>query len=103
MKRHILNLSKKASLYTSKRMMIEDKYYVLELFTYYNQSGFVHQAILSINNEEVAHAKNQYYNRTWERFTGASTYNQALNYAVASKDITNWIKEQITSKLDQSI
>ena len=102
-KRHLLNLAKKASLYTSKRMHLEEGYFELALYTYYNQSGFVHHAILSKDGVEIAHAKNQYYNRTWERFTGASTYNQALNYAVASKDITNWTKEEITSKLDQSI
>ena len=102
-KRHILKLAQKASLYTKKSIMTDDKYYELALYTYYNASGFVHHAILSIDNIEVAHAKNQYYNRTWERFTGASTYLTALNYAVASKDITEEIKLHINSKLDQSI
>ena len=102
-KRHLLNLASKASLWTQKHIELDGTTYSIALYTYYNRSGFVHQAILSINNEEVAHAKAQYINRTWERFTGASVYRQALNYAVASKDITNWTKEEIFKNLDESI
>jgi hypothetical protein len=103
MKKHILKLAQKATLYTKRSAMIDGRYYELALYTYGNQSGFVHHAILSIDNVEVSHAKNQYYNRTWERFTGEATYRSALNYAVVSKDITEDIKSNITSKLDQSI
>lgn len=103
MKRHILRLAKPASLWTQKHIEIDGTTYSLALYTYYNSTGFVHHAILSINNEEVAHAKAQYINRTWERFTGASVYRQALDYAIKSKDITNWTKEEIFKSLDQSI
>lgn len=102
-KRHLLNLAQKASLWTQRHIELEETTYSIALYTYGNRSGFVHHAILSKNNEEIAHAKIQYINRTWESFTGASAYKQALNYAVASKDITEDTKEQIFNKLDRSI
>lgn len=102
-KRHILRLAKNASLWTQKHIEIDGDTYSFALYTYGNRSGFVHHAILSINNEEVAHAKAQYINRTWERFTGASTYRQALSYAVASNDIFENTAKAIYNSLDQSI
>jgi hypothetical protein len=111
MKRHTLKLAKNASLWTTKSIHIGDDKYIFNLYTYGNRTGFVHFARLNRITykdgvdtfEHIADAKAQYINRTWERFTGASTYRQALNYAVASKDITNWTKEEIFKSLDRSI
>lgn len=98
MKRHLLRVPNKARLWTSKNTVIFNNDYTIKLYTYGNQSGFVHLAEVYKNFELVASAKAQYYNRTWERFTGESVYKEALNYAVKSGDITSditvkWILE----------
>ena len=95
MKRHILRVPNKASLYTRKDIEINGINYTLNLYTYGNYNGFVHLSELYIDFELVASSKHQYYNRTWEHYTGESAYKSVLNYAIASKDITQKEKEII--------
>lgn len=106
-KRHLLSLPKKASYYSSKFVVVGDVKFKFTLYVYDNASGFVHFAILSTNNgythvlndEDLAHAKAQYYNRTWEKYTGQSVFKEALNWALKSNDITqaeyNTLKEDL--------
>lgn len=90
-KRHLLNLAKQARYDSLKHVTVDGEQFLFTLYTYGNASGFVHFAILSKNGEQLAHAKAQYYNRTWERFEGQSVYRQCVEWALKSKDIT---KEQ---------
>lgn len=98
--RHLLKLAKKASLWTTKTIELDGNSYTMDLYTYGNASGFVHFARLTRGIYYIADAKNQYYNRTWERFTGESTYRSALNFAVASGDITEEQKTKIMEVLN---
>ena len=100
MKRHILRLPKKARLWEEKTIKTKSGTYFFRLYTYGNQSGFVHLCEI-YNNEfdNVASAKQQYYNRTWERFTGESVYKQAINFAIKSKDIPANEKTEMIEQL----
>ena len=44
-----------------------------------------------VNYDEIANAKAQYYNRTWEKYTGQAVFKEALEWALKSNDVT---KEQ---------
>jgi len=101
MKRHILVIPKKAVLYRDKNIVVNENDYNIKLFTYSNNSGFVHIASISKNNVKIADAKAQYYNRTWERFTGESVYKESLNYAIKSNDIARDEKTLILEKINQ--
>ena len=107
MKRHILRLAKKANLWEEKTIKTRSGVYFFRLYTYGNPSGFVHHCeIYNSEFDNVASAKAQYYNRTWERFTGESVYKQAINFAIKSKDIPADEKpemiEQLGGKKNQS-
>lgn len=99
-KRHILQLPKKASLWEEKTIKTKSGTYFFRLYTWGNYSGFVHLSEI-YNNEFVyiAGAKAQYYNRTWERFTGESVYKQAINFAIKSKDIPANEKSEMIEQL----
>lgn len=92
-KRHLLSLPKTAKYeyVSSKIVTVSGVDFKFTLYKYDNASGFVHFAELLIDFDEIANAKAQYYNRTWEKYTGQSVYKQALEWALKSKDIT---KEQ---------
>ena len=90
-KRHLLSLPKAAKFYSSKFVTVEDVVFKFTLYTYDNASGFVHFVSLSKRWEILADAKAQYYNRTWEKYTGQTVFKQALEWALKSHDIT---KEQ---------
>ena len=87
-KRHLLSLPKAAKYDSSKIVTVGDVDFKFTLYTYGNASGFVHFATLSKKWETIADAKAQYYNRTWERYTGQAVFKQALEWALKSKDIT---------------
>lgn len=88
-KRHLLNLSKKAQFSEFKHVTVDGVDFTFSLYTYGNASGFVHFAKLWVSPMDVmAHAKAQYYNRTWERFEGQSVYRQCVEWALKSNDIT---------------
>ena len=91
MDRHFLKLAKTARFYDRKDITIDDVTFTFKLYTYGNASGFVHFAEMLVNYDEISNAKAQYYNRTWERYTGQSVYRAALEWALKSNDIT---KEQ---------
>ena len=86
--RHLLKLSKVARYDSLKHVTVGDVEFMFTLYTYDNASGFVHFAILSKNGEVLAHAKAQYYNRTWEKFEGQSVYRECVDWALKSNDIT---------------
>lgn len=44
-----------------------------------NRSGFVHESVLFLNGYEVASAKCQYYNRTWECYTYQTVMRKCLS------------------------
>lgn len=87
-KRHLLNVAKAAKYDSSKYVTVEGVEFKFTLYTYGNASGFVHFAILSKQWDNIAHAKAQYYNRTWERYEGQRVYLGCVNFALKSKDIT---------------
>lgn len=87
-KRHLLNVAKAAKYDSLKHVTVSGVEFMFTLYTYDNASGFVHFAILSKNGEVLAHAKAQYYNRTWERFVGQSVYRECVDWALKSNDIT---------------
>ncbi len=87
-KRHLLNVAKAAKYDSHKFISVEGVEFKFTLYTYGNASGFVHFAILSKEWENIAHAKAQYYNRTWERYTGQAVFKEVINWALKSKDIT---------------
>ena len=88
-KRHLLKLSKAARYDSLKHVTVGDVDFLFTLYTYDNASGFVHFAVLSNDKSPyVVHAKAQYYNRTWEKFTGQSVYRECVDWALKSKDIT---------------
>ena len=89
-KRHLLNVAKAAKYDSCKFVTVGDDEFKFTLYTYGNASGFVHFAILSKkwDWDNIAHAKAQYYNRTWERFDGQSVYRECVDWALKSKDIT---------------
>jgi hypothetical protein len=101
MDRHILKLAKASRLWQTSSIDTSDGLYTFDLYTYYNASGFVHFARLSKGITILADAKAQYINRTWERFTGASVYNQALSYAINQKDITQQTADEIKAYLEK--
>ena len=95
MKKHILTTPKKAELWRRQDITINEVTYTMFLYTWGNYNGFVHLAHLYKDFEHIASAKAQYYNRTWEYFTGESVYKEACNFAILSKDITKEIKQAI--------
>ena len=90
-KRHILKVPKTATFESVKWVTVEGVECKFTLDTYANASGFVHFATLSEKWEILADAKAQYYNRTWEKYTGQSVFKETLEWALKSHDIT---KEQ---------
>ena len=85
---HLLSLAKAAQYDSCKFLTVGDVEFKLTLYTYGNASGFVHFAILSKSWDEIANAKAQYYNRTWEKYTGQAVFKEAVSWALKSKDIT---------------
>ena len=54
------------------------KGYTITLYIYSNRSGFVHYVIINKDSQDIARAKVQYINRTWEKSTGRTAYAAAL-------------------------
>lgn len=46
-----------------------------------NRSGFVHESTLFIDGRQIAEAKCQYYNRTWESYTYQTVMKRAVSDA----------------------
>ena len=87
-KRHLLSVAKAAKYDSVKWVTVEGVEFKFTLDTYGNASGFVHFATLSKKWDILAHAKAQYYNRTWERYTGQAVFKEVVGWALKSKDIT---------------
>ena len=98
-KRHLLNVAKAAKYDSCKFVTVGDVDFKFTLYTYGNASGFVHFAILSKEWNELAHAKAQYYNRTWERFVGQSVYRACVDWALKSYDIIYILDIKLQKKL----
>lgn len=93
-----LKLSKKAEFCIRLSHEIEGVSYDIDLFTYYNASGFVHFARFMRDYDILADCKKFYLNRTWERFTGQSAFRGALLTALKNKDINEDVKEKLFKK-----
>ncbi len=100
MGRHFLKLAKTARFYDRKDITLDDVTFTFKLYTHDNASGFVHFAELLIDYDEIANAKAQYYNRTWEKYTGQSVYKQAVEWALKSKDITKQQYDKLKEALE---
>jgi len=102
MERHLLKLAQKARYNYTKYVTVEGKLYAFELWTYGNTSGFVHFALMSKDGVEIANAKAQYYNRTWERYTGQSVFKECVSWALKSNDITQNEYDLLKKELEEN-
>ena len=99
-KRHLLNLPKAAKYESHKWVTVGDVEFKFTLDTYGNASGFVHFATLSRKWDILAHAKAQYYNRTWEKYTGQAVFKEVIKWALKSKDITQEQYDKLKEALE---
>ena len=102
MNRHLLKLAQKASYDYVRYIEIEGVSFKFELYRYGNQSGFVHFASMYKDGVNVSDAKAQYYNRTWERYTGQSVFKECVSWALKSNDITQNEYDALKKALEES-
>jgi len=102
MNRHLLKLAVKARYDYTRYITVDGKLYAFELWRYDNQSGFVHFALMSKDGVEIANAKAQYYNRTWERYTGQSVFKECVSWALKSNDITQNEYDLLKKELEEN-
>lgn len=69
---------------------------------YPNRSGFVHFGVVKRLDDYaiLGNSKVQYYNRTWEKYTGQTAYKKALWRALLVKNIDEATFEELRHLLD---